>query len=244
MGLRHLLCVGITAIALPGAGWAGQITVAVAANFLTSAVDLAQQFEAETEHTVTLVHGSSGKLYAQIRAGAPFDVFLSADALRPADLVSEGLAQTAVTYALGRLALIRTIKAEGHWQDILQGPDRVAIADPDVAPYGIAARDVLMGVRGPDWARQVVFGDSVGQAFAFVVTGNAGTGLVGLAQANDFSGDMQVIEIPAEHHRPIRQDAVVLTATRDVKAATAFLDFLTGDTARAQIRDAGYGVVE
>lgn len=244
MRLRRWIGAGIAAVVLAFPAGAGQVTVAVAANFLSTATLLADRFGEETGHRVALVHGSSGKLFAQIQAGAPYDVFLSADAERPARLVERGLAEPGITYALGRLALVQSGTGGDDWRAILNGPGRIAIADPDIAPYGMAAREVLIGLRGADWARDVVYGESVGQAFAFVATGNVDAALVGLAQANDFKGRLQAIVIPEKFHAEIRQDAVILTGATHRDAAAAFLTFLAGDGARALIRDAGYGIAE
>lgn len=229
---------------LTGPARAEQITVAVAANFLTTARDIAAVFEAETGHEVQLVHGSTGKLFAQIRAGAPFDLFLSADAERPALLVAAGLVAPGDTmaYAIGRLALVhgeRTVP--GTLDEILARPDlRIAIADPAVAPYGAAARTVLRGHRGGDWDAGLVYGESVGQAFSFIATGNTDIGLVALAQALTYPDEIWVMEIPDEMHDPLRQDAAILSRGAGKPAARAFFEFLDAPFARAILAEAGY----
>jgi molybdate transport system substrate-binding protein len=237
------LALGLAVLANPAA--AGRVTVAVAANFLLTAQNIAAGFEAETGHEVALVHGSTGKLYAQIVAGAPFDVFLSADAARPAELVANGLAAGVRTYSFGRLALVLRDRAETSLDATLARTDRrLAIADPAVAPYGVAAREVLQGIRGTDWAENLVYGESVGQAFAFVATGNAPLGLVALSQTRQGALDLKVIEVPEDRHAPLRQDAVLLMRARDNAVARAFFDYLDGALARAMIVEAGYGVTE
>ncbi|MDJ0628280.1 MAG: molybdate ABC transporter substrate-binding protein [Rhodobacter sp.] len=241
-------------VALSAALWlgfaaqAGQATVAVAANFLTTAERLAEAFTRETGHEVSLVHGSTGKLYAQIVSGAPFDLFLAADTARPERLEADGRVapEGRTSYAEGRLALV--LRGAGRQTSIdayLADPSRrLALADPAVAPYGLAAREVLLAVRGGNWAENVVLGESVGQALAFLATGNAPAGLVALPQAGDLRGDFTVIPVPAGRHAPIRQDAVLLRRGADNPAARGFFAFLGSEPARAIIRDAGFGVSE
>ena len=245
---RAILACLVLMAALNRPAWADKITVAVAANFLTSAQDIVAGFSAETGHDVDLVHGSTGKLFAQIRAGAPFDVFLSADTARPARLNDNGqVVENGIRpYAIGRLALIHGAKTEpGDLSEILLRPgQRFAIADPAVAPYGAAAREILRDVLGEDWRSNVVFGESVGQAFAFVVTGNADAGLVALAQARTYSDELWVLELPDSLHEPIQQDAALLKRAEDNPVAREFFDYLIGDFARTVILDAGYEVPE
>lgn len=231
---------------LPGVALAGQVTVAVAANFLTTAQALAETFTAETGDEVALVHGSTGKLYAQIIAGAPYDLLLSADAARPALLEQAGriVPGQRKTYALGRLALVYgAATPPGTLDDLLSRDLRLAIADPAIAPYGAAAAEVLQTVRGKDgWRRDLVYGESVGQAFAFVATGNAQAGLVGLAQARDHAGDLRIIAVRADRHAPIRQDAVLLARAQDHAAARRFFGFLSSPAALKIIAASGYEV--
>lgn len=231
---------------IPGLGpaRAETVTVAVAANALVPTRDIVAAFEAETGHEVALVPGSTGKLFAQISSGAPFDVFLAADEARPARLVSKGLArpEDRKLFAIGRLALVHGAGTEqGEVTEVLARPGlRLAIADPAVAPYGMAARQVLTALRGGDWDRGLVLGESVGQAFAFVVTGNAGAGLVGLSQARTHGGTLWLAEIDPALHDPITQDAVLLARAEDNPAARAFFDFLDSDFARTILAEAGY----
>ncbi len=226
---------------------ADRITVAVAANFLTTARDISAAYSAETGHEVALVHGSTGKLFAQIVAGAPFDLFLSADAARPARLAESGRLADGLpprTYAIGRLSLVHGDKTEpGTLEEILSRPDlRIAVADPAVAPYGGAARDVLRTFRQDGWDRGLLRGESVGQAFAFVATGNADAGLVALAQALTFDREIWAVEVPETLHEPILQDAVLLKRAGDNDAALAFLDFLGRPIATEIMAAAGYRI--
>lgn len=243
MIVRILLpLLGLLALASPAL--ADRITVAVAANFLTTAQDITAIFEADTGHEVDLVHGSTGKLYAQIVAGAPFDLFLSADDERPALLAQNGLAATdgVKPYATGYLALVHGATTEPGTLDAILARDglRIAIADPDIAPYGSAARDVLREFRGPDWARDLAYGESVGQAFAFVATGNADAGLVALSQALTYQSEIWMMEVDPELHDPIFQDAVLLKRAEDNAAARAFFDFLGSEEVINILLAAGY----
>lgn len=240
--------VSVVSVWLAAAAVAGQATVAVAANFLTTAERLAQVYSEQSGHEIALVHGSTGKLYAQIVSGAPFDVFLSADSLRPDRLQSEGRVASGgvVTYAEGRLALVlrgvmQPVSVDAYLSDSSR---RLAIADPAVAPYGLAAQQVLQAVRGDGWATNVVFGESVGQALAFVATGNAPAGLLALPQARELTDAFTLAAVPDDRHGPIRQDAALLRRGADNPAATGFFAFLRSGTAQAIIRDAGYGVPE
>ena len=244
--VRGLLTLFMALSYASGPAAADRITVAVAANFLTTAQDIAAAFSAETGHEVALAHGSTGKIYAQINAGAPFDVFLSADEDRPALLEAEGkiAANGRRTYALGTLAFVHGPRTpSGPLAEMMARTGlRLAIADPKIAPYGIAARQVLEALRGEDWQRDLVYGDSVGQTFAFVATGNAGAGFVALSQARSFQGEIWVLEVPTELYDPIRQDAVLLKRAEGNAAARAFFDFLDGEFALQIMQSAGYGV--
>jgi len=232
------------ALLLAAPASADRILVAVAANFLTTAQDISALFEADTGHDVDLVHGSTGNLFAQIMAGAPYDVFLSADTERPARLAEAGRAATdgVKPYATGFLALVHGARTEpGTLDDILARDGlRIAIADPDIAPYGGAARDVLQEFRGAEWQRDLAYGESVGQAFAFVATGNADAGLVALSQALSYGEEIWVMEVPDDLHDPIYQDAVLLTRAAESAAAREFYDFLGSEDVTRILMAAGY----
>jgi len=223
---------------------AGAVHVAVASSFAPTARALAADFQAASGHTVVLSEGSTGRLYAQIANGAPFEAFLAADAERPRRLEAEGyaVAGTRFAYALGRLALWSRDPERVRDAGALRGDFRhLAIANPALAPYGAAARETLERL-GP-WASlapRLVTGEDVGQAFQFVATGNAELGFVALAQVLDAGGSRW--EVPADLHAPIVQEAVLLARGRDDPAARAFLAFLRGPAARARIESAGYAV--
>ncbi len=244
--VRSLLWAALMAAAVPGAALAGQTTVAVAANFTDAAKEIAAAFVAATGHTAVLSFGSTGQLYAQISQEAPFDVFLAADDVRPAKAVEEGfaVAGTDFTYAVGRLVLWSADPALVTGPQMLEtaGFDRIAIANPETAPYGAAALETMsaLGVRETLQDR-IVQGTSIAQTFQFVETGNAELGFVALSQVVARQGGSRW-DVPQDFHTPIAQDAVLLTKGAGNEAATAFIDFLKGPEAAALIEAYGYGV--
>ena len=227
---------------------AGQVSVAVAANFTAPMTQLAAQFEKATGHQAVLSHGSTGKFYAQIKNGAPFDVLLAADVATVSKLVQEGagVKTSQFTYAVGRLALWSAtpgyVDAKG---DVLRLGQfrRLAIASPLVAPYGVAAVQTLerLGLRDAT-APKLVTGESIGQTFNMVATGNAELGLVAqsqvLADGKIKSGSAWLV--PANLHSPIEQDAVLLQRGAGNVAAAALMAFLKTDKAKAVIASFGY----
>ena len=245
-------CVGLVGFALacvlPGQALAGEVMVAVAANFTAPMKRIAEAFERTTGHRVVAAYASTGKLHAQITQGAPFDVLLSADASTPARLESEGraVAGTRYTYATGRLALwsreAGVVDADGQ---VLRRAlvTRLAVADPKVAPYGAAAMQVLRRLGLDDrLAPRLVTGESIAQAWQFVATGNATMGFVSLSQVMQ-DGRLtrgSAWMVPAELHDPILQDAVLLKTGQGRDAALALMRFLRSEEARRIIRDFGY----
>lgn len=224
---------------------AGELHAAVAANFTAPARDLAARFERETGHKVVLSFGSSGQFYTQIANGAPYDVFLSADDERPALAERNGLsvAGSRFTYATGRLVLwSRTPGLVSNSPAVLSRADlrKVAIADPDTAPYGAAAVQTLRRLKLYDLVRpKLAQGHSITQAYQFVQTGNAEVGFVALSQVvGDKAGSRWLV--PAGHHDPIIQQAVLLRRAAGNDAAKAFLAHLRTPKSRAVIRRYGY----
>jgi len=227
---------------------AGEVRVAVAANFASPMKAIAAAFARTTGHTVALVPGATGKLYAQIKNGAPFDVLLAADAETPARLEREGRAPAGgrFTYAVGRLVLWSAKEGyvDPHGAILRTGTfARLAIAAPKLAPYGAAAIEVLakLGLES-DLRPKFVQGENVAQTHQFVATGNAELGFFALSQVmrdgKIVSGSAWIV--PGEMHAPIRQDAIILARAKDDPAARAFADFLKGETARAIVRAHGY----
>jgi molybdate transport system substrate-binding protein len=227
---------------------ADTISIAVASNFAAAMQDIAAAFETETGHKVMPTFGASGKFYAQIRNGAPFQVFLSADDAKPLGLENENLSvpKTRFTYAIGTLVLwsSKSDFVDQQAQILKQGGfNKLAIANPELAPYGAAALEVLhnLGVAKSVGAK-IVQGENIAQTYQFVETGNAELGFVALSQIIDKgkikSGSAWIV--PAELHKPLRQDAVLLKAGANSEAARAFLEFLRGALAKSIIDSYGY----
>jgi molybdate transport system substrate-binding protein len=229
-----------------GPSIAEEIMVAVASNFTTAITTLAECFESDTGHKVTLVFGSTGKHYAQIRNGAPFDAFFAADIKRPELLEKDEIALpgSRFTYAKGKLILWspKAGYVDRDGKVLKQEKFRhLAIANPKLAPYGEAAREVLQA-RGVWDALKAgtVRGENIGQAFQFVKTGNAELGFVAWSQVKRPGKPMEGSwwEVPQVLYTPIEQQAVLL---KEKAAARAFLSFVGSDKAQALIRSFGYG---
>jgi len=225
---------------------ADETLVAVAANFTATAKEIGTAFEAATGHTVKFSFGSTGKLYAQIANGAPFQAFLAADAARPEKAEAEGLAVpgSRFTYAVGRLVLY-SIDPElvDEAGAVLNDGDfkRLAIANPVTAPYGAAAVEVLNALNLKEsLSDKLVQGDNIAQTLQFVTTGNAELGMLALSQVIGMD-DGSRWDIPADLYQPIRQDAVLLKTGENSDATKAFLAFLKDPEATAIIANYGYG---
>jgi molybdate transport system substrate-binding protein len=241
--LKLLLVMATTLI--PGLATAGEIRIAVASNFAGAIKAAADHFEADTGHKVTLAFGSTGKHYAQIWNGAPFDAFFAADARRPELLENEGLALAGsrFTYALGKLVLWSPATAYVDPQGrILEHGDfrHLAVANPELAPYGVAAREVL--IRRGLWdkfEKRLVRGENIAQAFQFVASGNAELGFVACSQVQRPGHQLEgsFWDVPARLYTPIEQQAVLL---KDTGAGRAFMSFMRSEKAIRIIRDHGY----
>ncbi|MDQ7743905.1 molybdate ABC transporter substrate-binding protein [Hydrogenophaga pseudoflava] len=226
---------------------ADDIPVAVAANFTAPFNKIAAEFEKDTGHRLVASFGSTGKFYAQIRNGAPFEVLLAADDETPAKLVKEGVAVagSAFSYGIGKLVLWSA--KPGLVDDrgaVLKGGafERLAIADPRLAPYGAAGVEVMkkLGVYDALTPR-LVTGETLAQAHQFVASGNAPLGFVALSQVlKDGRIDGSAWIVPAELHTPIRQDAVLLNPGQGKAGPAALLKYLQGTKAQALIRSYGY----
>ncbi len=245
--MKHLSALLFCLLAATGLQ-AAEVQVAVAANFTAPMQQIAAQFEKDTGHKAVLSFGATGKLYAQIINGAPFEAFLSADAKTPAKLEAEGqtVAGSRFTYAVGKLVL---------WSadaNLIKGNDaalkasefrHLALANPKTAPYGAAAIAVLGKLNLLEKLQpRLVQGENIAQTHQFVSTGAAELGFVALSQVfkdGKLTGGSAWI-IPAEFHEPIYQDAVVLAKGKDNPAAGALLNYLKGDKAHAIIKSFGY----
>jgi molybdate transport system substrate-binding protein len=226
--IKYLLIV-LGLVAWCGQVWAASTHVAVASNFTAPAKEIAKAFQKETGHKAILSFGSTGKLFAQIKNGAPFEVFLAADQKRPALLKGEKF-----TYALGKLALYPADNQDALSQGNIK---RLAIANPKTAPYGAAALQVMekLGVL-KDLRPKLVRGENIAQTYQFVSTRNAQLGFVALSQV--VSKKRWIV--PLELYTPIKQDVVKLEGAGE--AAQAFFDFLRGSAAQSIIRQYGYGL--
>lgn len=228
---------------------AGEVKVAVAANFLGPLKEIAARFEKASGHKAVVISGSTGKLYAQIKNGAPFDIFLAADAERPALLEKEGFAVSGSvrTYAIGQLTLWSPDpeKINGDAVKILQERNfkHLAIANPKTAPYGRAALQTLIKLGVWDQLQdRIVQGENIGQTFQFVASRNAELGFVALSQVLDPKNKMQGKrwDVPAKYHDPISQDLVLLKHGESSAAAAELIHFIQTNTARTIIEEYGY----
>lgn len=222
-----------------------EVLAAVAANFSKPAGEIAAAFTAKTGDTVSFSFGSTGALYVQVTQGAPFEMFLSADSLRPAQAVREGygLRGTLFTYAVGKLVLYSPSLDLTDGEAVLKNGkfQHLAIADPKTAPYGTAAMETLQKLGlGETLRARLVTGENITQAQQFVDSGNAELGFLALSQVMGRPA-AEVWRVPAEDYSPILQDAVLLKAGADDPAAKAFLQFLRSDEAKTILANYGYG---
>ena len=223
-----------------------EIRVATASNFRGAAAEIARAFEQQTGHRAILIFGATGKHYAQILHGAPFDIFLAADAARPKKLEADGkaISGSRFTYATGRLALWSTAGGNMDNGDILRQGNfrRLAIANPALAPYGLAAQETLQQLGlWQSVSGKLVRGENIAQTFQFIFSGNAELGFVALSQllARDNNSRGSWWTVPESLHTPIRQQAVLIN---DSQASVAFMQFLRSPSAVEIIRSHGYGV--
>ncbi len=244
---RHVLVAAFAAVALPATAIAAETQVAVAANFTEPAKEIAAAFQKATGDTAVLSFGSSGAFYTQMTHGAPFEVFLSADADRPKKAEQDGLAVpgSRFTYAIGRLVLYSATPGlvdDGGAVLRSGGFAHLAIADPTAAPYGLAAVETMRKL-GVDQALvpKLVTGSSITQAYQFVATGAAELGFVAQSQVIKVVGGSRWL-VPTRLHAPIDQQAIVLKTGAVNPVAKAFAKFLRGREALAIIRRYGYEV--
>jgi molybdate transport system substrate-binding protein len=233
------------AVATSGFAHAANTNVAVAANFTEPSREIAQLFKNKTGNEVILSFGSTGQFYTQITQAAPFQVFLSADQSTPKKLVDDGLAvaNSLFTYAVGKLVLFSRTDGLMIGEQTLRDAkfNKIAIANPDTAPYGAAAVETIKKLGVYDaLASKIVQGDNIAQTFQFVDTGNAELGFVALSQVIARQGGSRWV-VPANLYGAIRQDAVLLRSGADNEAAKAFVAFLKGPEANAVIEKYGYG---
>ena len=226
---------------------ADEVSVAVAANFTAPMQKIAAEFEKETGHKVVASFGATGKFYAQIKNGAPFEVLLTADDETPLKLINEkaAVAGSQFTYAIGKLVLWSAkpavVDAKG---EVLKtgGFDHIALANPKLAPYGAAGVEVMKALGAYDALQpKVVMAENITQAYQFVSSGNALLGFVALSQVlkdGKIEGSSWIV--PDKLYKPIRQDAVILDKGKGKPAAEALVKYLKGSKAKAVIKSFGY----
>ncbi|MCY0106982.1 molybdate ABC transporter substrate-binding protein [Pseudomonas monsensis] len=240
--------VSLLAVFAIGTVQADEVQVAVAANFTAPIQAIAADFEKDTGHKLVAAYGATGQFYTQIKNGAPFEVFLSADDTTAEKLEKEGdsVKGSRFTYAIGTLALWSAkegyVDAKG---DVLKKNEyqHLSIANPKAAPYGLAATQVLEKLKLTEATKaKIVEGQNITQAYQFVSTGNAELGFVALSQiykdGKVSSGSAWIV--PASLHDPIKQDAVILNKGKDSAAAKALVEYLKGPKAAAVIKSYGY----
>lgn len=226
---------------------AEQVLVAVAANFIPPFREIAMEFEKSSGHQVQVAAGSSGNFFTQIKNGAPFDVFFSADNERPKKLEEEGFGvkESRFTYAFGRVVL---------WSpdaDLVKGDEtlrskkfkRLAMANPKTAPYGVAAMQTMQKLELWEGLQpNIVMGENLGQTMGFVESGNAPLGFLALSQVMDpkYKGKGSRWDVPKDLHEPIQQDVILLTKAKDNAAAKALMEFMQGPQAKVVIERYGY----
>jgi molybdate transport system substrate-binding protein len=233
------------ALGASGPAWAAQTNVAVAANFTDAVTEIGKVFKEKTGHEAVFSFGSTGQLFTQITQDAPFEVFLAADDERPRLAIEQGFAvpESQFTYAIGTLVLWSQDADLVQGERTLKAGDftKIAIANPETAPYGAAAVATMRSLGVYEALEpKIVQGNNISQTFQFVETGNAELGFIALAQvARNDDGSRWVV--PDGLHEPIRQDAVLLKKGADSEAAKAFVAFLKGPEAAAIIARFGYG---
>lgn len=244
--MRFLSLILFTLLCMPAS--AERITIAVASNFTAPMKALVKAFEQESPHKIRVAYGSSGKFYAQIRQGAPFSLFFSADQAKASALVDKGLADKSsqFTYAIGRLVLWSSqqeLFVDGlHY--LRQGSfNKLALANDRLAPYGAAALEVLTALSLIEQTQNKwVKGENIAQTYQFVHSGNAQLGFVALSQVMRFgevnSGSSWLV--PNELHQPIKQDAILLNSAKTSPAANAFIKFVKTERAKNIMHEFGY----
>ena len=244
----YLACSLLLALGLPTIAEADEVQVAVAANFLAPLQEIAKSFEKETGHQTLITSGATGQLFTQIQHGAPFEVMISADAKTPKKLVKNelALADSQFTYARGKLVLwsVDPALVDAGGAVLKTGKFKhLAIANPKTAPYGTAAMEALdkLGLSA-SLKSKLVEGENISQAKQFVDTGNAEVGFVALSQIykNGKITKGSAWVVPLDLYAPIYQDAVLLKKGEDNPAATALLNYLKGNKAKAIMTTYGY----
>ncbi len=250
----HLWVFFILVLFLNGSLCAAEINVAVASNFKSTLQKISADFKMATGHDSKISSGSSGKLFAQIKHGAPYDVFLSADEKLPDLLIRDKLAsrESAHIYALGKLVLIANMETRSGCENIISSNrlKYLAIANPEIAPYGMAAKQVLQKLDL--WQKlqpRIVMGKNAAQTLLFVSTKNADAGFVPqsmLHMALNMGKTMDSVcvwNVPTDMYAPIKQKMVLLNKAKDKPAALMFIQYMQSAAAREIIKSSAYDVL-
>jgi molybdate transport system substrate-binding protein len=247
---RAFVMIVVIALSMASAAHAQEVRVAAAADLKFAMQDVAAQFEKQTGTKVDVTYGSSGNFFSQLQNGAPFDLFFSADIDYPRKLDTAGIAEpgTLYEYAIGRIAIWMPADAKVDvasigWKALLDvSVQKIAIANPEHAPYGRAAVAALQKAGIYEQVKpKLVYGENISQAAQFVQSGNAQAGIVAMSLAvSPGMKDGKLWEIPADMHPPIEQAAVVLRNATNKDAARAFLDFVKSESGRATLAKYGF----
>lgn len=252
---KVLVCLFSLFVLVSNRLYADEINVAVASNFNYALQQLAADFTQKTGHVLRISNASSGKLYAQIVYGAPYDLYLSADEKHPDLLIKDGRASAehAYVYALGKLVFLSNVADKGSCQGLLSstGLKRLAIANPKVAPYGMAATQVLEKLDlWQGLQKHLVLGENIAQTMQFISTKNADAGFVAqsmvdmaMRNTNKYINYACLWDIPTEMYAPIRQKLVLLNKAKNKPAAQSFLRYIKSTRAKEIIRSSGYDVL-
>ncbi len=240
-----LTVVGCLGLSLSATSQAARLHVAVASNFIGTLNQLAAGFKQHSGHDLIISSGSTGQLFAQIKQGAPYDVYMAADTLRPQLLIDQGLASQLHVYARGQLVLLVNQQAAFNCQSALDSPQLkyLAIANPDLAPYGLAAKQYLQSSQlWQQLTERMVMGENVSQAMHMVVSKNATAGLVAqsLLVTHQLTADQCQRLISPEAYQPINQAMVLLRGSKQADVYQEFLQFLISEPALAVLHKNGY----
>jgi molybdate transport system substrate-binding protein len=231
---------------------AQELRIAAAADLKFGLNDLAEQFEKQTQTKVDVTYGSSGNFFSQIQNGAPFDLFLSADISYPKKLETAGAGEpeSLYEYAVGQIVIwmrpdVKLNLRSLGWSALLEATvKKIAIANPEHAPYGRAAVEALQKAGIYERVKaKLVYGENISQAAQFAQSGNAQAGI--LARSLALSQGMkegQIWEIPAETHAPIEQAAIVLKAAKNKQAAERFLEFMKSEAGQRILEEHGFSI--
>lgn len=220
------------------------LRIAVASNFTPALKKLLVEFHQQTHIKTQIISGATGAMFIQIQHGAPFDIFIAADSLRPKKLEQQGLvvANSRKTYAQGQLALL-SMNSKAHLNDLRTVPSRFAIANPDTAPYGKAAKQVLTHLGlWQQYQAALIIGMNINQTFSQVRTQAVNSGLVANSQLviNNLSG----VIIPANYHQPIVQQLVILKNSSNINKAQQLSNYLLSKSVQQKIIQFGYAGIE